>query len=171
MIAGQANRAIKPLGKIRRVQNNDLKNIFFLLGDAAVWSWNSCAAQFPHCNSEPVDRPLKMPEIKMEPRRSEMQPSVFQEKYFLRSLLWTPPEQLLSELVIEARLKVKYIVSWYSGGSLCSFSVAERCHNSRWYLILFMIMICGCILYYDLSYFKTLFSSFVAEKMPVLKLH
>ena len=48
----------------------------------------------------------------MEPRRSEMQPSVFQEKYFLRSLLWTPPEQLLSELVIEARLKVKYIVSW-----------------------------------------------------------
>ena len=29
MIASQADRAIKPLGKIRRVQNNDLKNVFF----------------------------------------------------------------------------------------------------------------------------------------------
>ena len=29
MIASQADRAIKPLGKKRRVQNNDLKKYFF----------------------------------------------------------------------------------------------------------------------------------------------
>ena len=29
MIASQADRAIKPLGKIRRVQNNDLKKYVF----------------------------------------------------------------------------------------------------------------------------------------------
>ena len=46
----------------QNIQNptNRLK-IFFLLGDTACWI--SCAAQFPHCNSEPVDGPLKMPQI------------------------------------------------------------------------------------------------------------
>ena len=33
MIASQADRAIKPLSKIRRVQNNDLKNIHFFFSE------------------------------------------------------------------------------------------------------------------------------------------
>ena len=41
---------------------NMIVNIF-LLGDTACWSWICCAAQFPHCDSEPVDGPLKMPQI------------------------------------------------------------------------------------------------------------
>ena len=33
MIASQADRAIKPLSKIRRVQNNDLKKIYFFFSE------------------------------------------------------------------------------------------------------------------------------------------
>ena len=39
------------------------KQMIFFLGATAPWSWKLCGAQFPHRNSEPVDWPLKMPQI------------------------------------------------------------------------------------------------------------
>ena len=43
---------------------------FFVLGDTVFCSWICCAAQFPHHNFEPVDGPLKMPQIYGGPNRS-----------------------------------------------------------------------------------------------------
>ena len=62
------NKAIKPLGKKGRMRNTDLK---IFCPSRRYSSWISWAAKFPHCNSEPVDRPLPLPCLKsMVPRRS-----------------------------------------------------------------------------------------------------
>ena len=55
-------------GQNRENAKDRFKNLF---PSAAVWSCNSCAcaAQFPHCNSEPVYKCLKS----KEPRRSVVQ--------------------------------------------------------------------------------------------------
>ena len=57
-------RAIKPQGKIFRIQKQITK-IFFLLGSTRALSLNWCAAQFPHYNSDPVDRLSQIREIKV----------------------------------------------------------------------------------------------------------
>ena len=57
-------RAIKPPGKIFRIQKQITK-IFFLFGSTRALSLNSCATQFPHYNSDPVDRLSQIREIKV----------------------------------------------------------------------------------------------------------
>ena len=64
VLPNYVKRAIKPLGKICKMQKNWLKTTnLLLLGDTAYWNWICCAALFPHWPLEFVEGHLKMPHI------------------------------------------------------------------------------------------------------------
>ena len=91
----------------QNIQNPKNAKIIFFSRSYSSLKWSSCEAQFPHYDSDPVDRLLKIPEINaMGPRRSAVfhQPlqrfrEISQICRFLQ--LWHEPHCPYSELPIK----------------------------------------------------------------------